>query len=452
MTAPARTAAYHALRAIAADRADLPAALAASRQRLADDRDRALAAEIVAGTLRWQRGLDHLVEFFARRPVRRLDLEITVILRLSLYQLLHLSRVPASAVVDDAVDLTRAARKPSASGFVNAVLRQTLRQRNRLPLPARPDMPGDRAAALAYLGITHSHPEWLVARWLDRHGFDATERWVQFNNESPSLTLRANTLRVLREEVARALAEDEIETEPTRYAPHGLTVVTGNPLRRPPEGLFFVQDEASQLVSLTVGAQPGERVLDLCAAPGGKTTAMAADMRDSGTIVACDVRDRRVELLEGTVHASGATRIQIVRVGVDGALPFSPEFDRVLVDAPCSGLGTIRRDPDIRWRRAEASLPALARDQLTLLARAAEVVTPGGRLVYATCSSEPEENEKVVDAFLEEHQAFRLVDLHREGDAAIRPFLDARGMMRTLPFEHGLEAFFAAALQRRTDD
>ncbi len=450
MTAPARTAAYHALRAIAAERADLPTALATSRQHLSDERDRALTAEIVTGTLRWQRSLDHLVEHVADRPVARLDREIMVILRLSLYQLLHLSRVPASAVVDDAVDLTRAARKLSASGFVNAVLRNTLRQRHRLPLPPRPENTADRAAALAYLGITHSHPEWLVARWLDRHGFDATERWVQFNNQAPPLTLRANTLRVLREEVARALAEDDIETEPTRHAPHGLTVVTGNPLRRPPEGLFFVQDEASQLVPEAVGAQPGERVLDLCASPGGKSTAMAADMRDAGTIVACDVRSRRIALLRDTVHASGANRIQVVRVAAADALPFSPAFDRVLVDAPCSGLGTIRRDPDIRWRRAETDLPALARDQVALLARAADVVTSRGRLVYATCSSEPEENEQVVEAFLAQRPDFTLLDLRRDGRDAIAPFLDAPGMMRTLPFRDGLEAFFAAALVRRT--
>src|SRR5919106_168350 len=232
MIAPARTAAYHALRAIAAQREDLPTALARSRTHLQDERDRSLAAEIVTGTLRWQRSLDHLVEHFAKRPVGRIDPEVTLILRLSLYQLLHLSRVPASAVVDDAVDLARAARKPSASGFVNAVLRNTLRQRHRLPLPARPNDAQDRAPALAYLGLTHSHPEWLVARWLDRYGFEATERWVQFNNHTPALTLRANTLRVLREEVARALAEDDIETEPTTHATHGLKEVTGNPLRR----------------------------------------------------------------------------------------------------------------------------------------------------------------------------------------------------------------------------
>jgi 16S rRNA (cytosine967-C5)-methyltransferase len=446
MIAPARSAAYQALRAVAEGRADLPTALARSRQHLRDERDRALAVEIVTGTTRWQRTLDHLIEHFAKRSAARVDPEILVILRLSLYQVLHLSRVPASAVVDDAVDLARAARKPSAAGFVNAVLRNTLRQRHRLPLPARPDDAQDRARALAYLGLTHSHPEWLIARWLHRYGFDATERWVQFNNQTPSLTVRANTLRVLREEVARVLADDDIETEPTAHAPHGLTVVAGNPLRRPPEGLFFVQDEASQLVPLAVDAKGGDRVLDLCASPGGKTTAMAGDMGDSGIIIASDVRNRRLALLTETIHASGATCVRIVRVGGEGALPFAPVFDRVLVDAPCSGLGTIRRDPDIRWRRSEADLASMARDQVALLSRAADVVAPGGRLVYATCSSEPEENEGVVDAFLQKHANFTLVDLRDGGPEVMTPFVDTRGMMRTLPFEHGLEAFFAAAL------
>jgi 16S rRNA (cytosine967-C5)-methyltransferase len=450
VTAPARTAAYHALRAIAGGRTDLPTALAQSRQHLTDERDRALAAEIVAGTLRWQRSLDHLIAHFARRPVGRLDREVVLVLRLSLYQLLHLTRVPASAAVDDAVDLTRAARKPSAAGFVNAVLRATLRQRPRLPLPPRPQ-PGewDPAAALDYLGITHSHPGWLVARWLERHGFDATERWVQFNNEAPPLTLRANTLRLLREEVARSLEDDDVETEPARHAPHGLVVTYGNPLRGSgPQGRFFVQDEASQLVPLVVGARPGEQVLDLCASPGGKTTAIAADMDDRGRIVACDVRPRRIALLAETVRDSGARSIEVRQVPAEGALPFTERFDRVLVDAPCSGLGTIRRDADIRWKRLESDLAALARDQLVLLTRAAEVVAPGGRLVYATCSSEPEENEQVVAAFLAAHPAFRPHDLRDGGHPALQPFLDARGQLRTLPFAHGLEAFFAAALVR----
>jgi 16S rRNA (cytosine967-C5)-methyltransferase len=448
MTAPARVVAYDALRAIAAGRVDLPAALARGRERLPDPRDRALAADIVTGALRWQRTLDFLVERFAERRVSTIDPEVLTILRLSLYQILHLDRVPASAVVDDAVELTRYARKTSAAGFTNAVLRALLRQRHRLPLPPRPGT-GDRGAALAYLSITHSHPEWLVARWLDRHGFDAAERWVQFNNEAPRLTLRANTLHADRDALAAALATDGVATEPTRHAPDGLVVVAGNPLTTPSAGAFVVQDEASQLVSLTVAAEPGERVLDLCASPGGKTLALAAGMRDTGVLAACDVRARRLRLLRETVRAGGAACVRLVHVPVAGALPFTACCDRVLVDAPCSGLGTIRRDPDLRWRRTDRDLEVFARDQLALLVRAAAVVRKGGRLVYATCSSEPEENEAVVDAFLARSDEFTPLDLRVDAVAVLAPLLDDRGRLHTLPFAHGLEAFFAAALVRR---
>ena len=449
MTAPARTAAFHALRAIDSESDDLTTALATSRAHLEDERDRGLAAEIVTGTLRWQRSLDHLATHFASRALGKIDRDVLTILRLSLYQLLHLDRVPASAVVDDAVNLARSARKVSATGFVNAVLRTTLRERHRLPLPPRPEDPSDSEAALAYLGITLSHPEWLVSRWLARYGFDACERWVRFNNGTPALTLRANRLSATRDDVAAALGEDAIETEPTRYAPDGLTVVSGNPLRREADGSYFVQDEASQLVPLMVGARPGERILDLCASPGGKTLAMAADMAGTGSIVACDVRQKRIDLLRQTVRLSGAVGVDVVHITPAGPLPFGGGFDRVLVDAPCSGLGTVRRDPDIRWRRREEQLAGLAGDQLALLRRAAEVVAGGGRLVYATCSSEPEENEAVVDAFLRERPDFTLLDARASAPAPLVPLLDPRGMLRTLPYEHGLEAFFAAALVRR---
>jgi 16S rRNA (cytosine967-C5)-methyltransferase len=449
MTAPARTAAYHALRAVTTEAQDLPVALAHSRRSLDDERDRALAAEIVTGTMRWLRSLDFLVEHFAKRRLAKIDREVLTILRLSVYQLLHLDRVPAAAVVDDAVDLTRAARKPSATGFVNAVLRSLLRQRSKLPLPARPNASGDRREQLAYLGVTHSHPDWLVSRWLDRHGFEASEMWVRFNNETPALTLRVNTLRATVDEARRTLVSDGVETEPTRYAPYGLVVRQGNPLRRPQDGLVVVQDEASQLVPLLVDARPGARVLDVCASPGGKTLGMAGAMRDQGLIVACDVRARRIDLLRAIIRASGARMVRVLRVDTAGPLPFAAVFDRVLVDAPCSGLGTIRRDPDIRWRRNEGDLPALAAGQIELLERAAATVRPGGRLVYATCSSEPEENEQVVEAFLARRVEFSIMDPRPELPDGVQPLIDDRGFFRTLPFRDGLEAFFAAALLKR---
>ena len=446
MTAPARTAAFRALVAIASNHRDLPTALVESRRQLGDERDRALAAAIVHGTLRWQRACDYLVGRVATRPLESLDHEVLVILRLSLYQIVHLDRVPSAAVVDDAVSLTRAAGKKSATGFVNAVLRSTLRQRHHLPLPARPDDPTDREAAMLYLGVACSHPDWLAARWLDRFGFERTEKWLHFNNEPAPLTLSVNRLRATRDEVRTALAAEGVESEHTSFARHGLRVVAGNPLRQGSREPFLVQDEASQLVPLAVDAQPGERVLDLCAAPGGKTVMMCNDMGDSGVLVACDVRARRMALLRDTIRQAGCQHVYAVHVPTEGPLPFSGDFDRVLIDAPCSGLGTVRRDPDIKWRRHESDLAGLADRQLALLRRAANALKLGGRLVYATCSSEPEENERVIDRFLSSESGFRLVDLRANGRAELAPVLDERGMLRTLPFEHRLEAFFAAAL------
>jgi 16S rRNA (cytosine967-C5)-methyltransferase len=447
MIAPARVAAFRTLREVTRGDAQPATVLAREHRALPDPRDRALATEIVTGTLRWQRALDAAIAGATDRRLDALDPDVRIILRLGLYQLLHLDRVPASAVVDDAVSLARSAGQTRATGFVNGVLRTLSRNRERLGLPPRPAADAPQQEALAYLGVTQSHPDWLVARWLERYGFDRAATWTEFNNATPSLTLRANRLVITRDALQRELLEeDALETLPCRYAPDALVVEAG---RLPdPRGRFTIQDEASQLVPLLLGARPGERVLDLCASPGGKATALAADMEGRGLVVACDARPRRMRLLATAVRDSRAPNIRLVQVGSRDDVPFAPLFDRVMVDAPCSGLGTVRRDPDIRWRRTEEQLAEFAAHQQTLVARAARAVAPGGRLVYATCSSEPEENEAVVDAFLAAHDGFRLADA-RELDARLAPVTDARGMLRTLPFAHGLEAFFAAAFVRR---
>ena len=447
MIAPARVAAFDILSAVSAGRADLPAAIARSRTSLDDDRDKALAAEIATGVERWRAALDHVIEAAASRRVGRLDTEIVTILRLSAYQLLHLTRVPAAAVVDDAVELARRAKKRSASGFVNAVLRSLSRKRTALPLPARPADTGAREAALDYLSITLSHPRWLVSRWYDRYGFAATERWLQFDNTHAKLTLRANRLKNTAADLAARLAVDDIQVSPGRFAPDALIVDHGQPLGIRDRGLFVVQDEASQLVSLLVNAPPGARALDCCASPGGKTTAIAAAMGDQGLMVACDVRGKRVKLLAQTVQDSGSHIVRIVQADAANPLPFSRTFDFVLLDAPCSGLGTLRRDPDIRWRRREEDLVVLAEAQRRMLDQAAACVAPGGRLVYATCSSEPEENEDVAETFLARDSAFALIDA-RTVPGVPESVVDARGYLRTLPHEHALEAFFGAVLER----
>ena len=461
MIAPARLAAYETLRAVNSRAADLPAALARARTPLRDERDRALAGEIATGTLRWQAAFDRVISEFSGRPLHRLDPEVVDILRLTMFQLLHLDRVPASAAVNDAVQLTRKAGKSSSASFVNAVLRRTSRERARLPLPPR--APGDRAAELDYLETTLAHPRWLIERWRERYGFEAAEAWCRFNNAPAPLTLRANRLRVTRDSLAGALHAAGIETSPTRFAPDGLVVRTGNPLSErgtatfsggPPENVavplshgFVVQDEASQLVAVVARARPGERVLDACAAPGGKTTAMAADMRDRGLIVASDVRPKRVRLLASAVRNAGAQCVRVVQANAAQALPFGEAFDLVLIDAPCSGLGTLRRDPDIKWRRSPDEFAALASLQLQILSCAAAVVRTGGRIVYSTCSSEPEENDEVVERFLAAHPGFRHSPLEFP---AAPELVGADGYFRTLPFRDGLEAFFAAAMARQS--
>jgi len=449
MIAPARVAAYQVLTAVSAGRADLPSAIARSRLRLTDERDRALVSDIATGVQRWRAALDHLIAHFAKRRIDRLDPEIVDILRLSVYQLIHLTRVPAAAVVDDAVNLTRKAGKKSGSGFVNAVLRAISRARGRLPLPPRPDSGADREAALAYLTVTLSHPRWLVERWLDRYGFDAVERWLQFDNQPAPLTLRANRLRITRDELATRLAGLGIDAAAGRFAPDALVLRAGQTTRGVDHSLYVVQDEASQLLPLLAGVNPGRRVLDACASPGGKTTALAAEMDARDVLIACDVRDARVDLLRRTVNASGASNVRLVQADLLAPLPFRAPFDTVLVDAPCSGLGTLRRDPDIRWRRGEDDLPALAAAQLVMLQRAAEVVAAGGRLVYATCSSEPEENEGVAAAFLATTPDFAAVDLRRGTPALPPSVIDGNGHLRTYPHVHGLEAFFGAAFVKR---
>lgn len=457
MIAAARLAAYDVLRAVSEGRADLPAALAGVRSRLPDERDRALAGEIATGTLRWQGALDAVIGAFAKRPAEKLDAEVLSVLRMTAFQLLHLDRIPASAAVNDAVDLTRKAGKTSASGLVNAVLRRISRERTRLPLPRRPPREPEkesekmRAEALAYLSTTLSHPEWLAARWLDRYGLEAAESWARFNNTPPALTLRANTLRISRDGLTDQLAALDVDVQPARFARDGLTVRSGNPLLTPlaSAGLFAVQDESSQLVAELTGATPGEAVLDACASPGGKTMSMAAAMQDRGLIVATDLRGRRVDLLRRTVEAAGTRSVRVVRADVSGVLPFAAAFDCVLVDAPCSGLGTIRRDPDIRWRRTPADFERLTATQSAMLGRAADVLLPGGRLIYATCSSEPEENEEVVARFLAVHPDF--APAPERIPSTLARFVTADGYFRTLPFRDQLEPFFAAMLVKTKD-
>jgi len=425
MIAPARQAAAAALRAIDGG-TDLPTALHRVRSALTDRRDQALLTELVSGTVRMRVALDYQIGLHCTRPLASLDPEVRRLLQLGAFQLLYLTRVPASAAVNDAVRLARTGEVASASGFINAVLRSLARAPRPLTWPDGP---------LAFrLATEYSHPEWLVARWLQRMGEETTRAWLAFNNTPPTVTLAANRTRGTRDELADRLRGEGITVTPTRHSPDGLHVnapgITDSAALQ--EGLCLIQDEGSQLVGYLGTVAEGARVLDLCAAPGGKTMTLAGRVGATGLVVACDVRPRRMRVLRDTVRRCQLDRVRLVQIPADGTLPFRDDaFDLVLVDAPCSGLGTLRRDPDIRWKIQPPDLVRLAAVQAGLLQRAAPLVAPGGQLVYATCSSEPDENEDVVNGFLATHPAFTLTAQHR-----------------TTPHEHQLEAFAGAVMTR----
>ena len=453
MTAPVRRAAHDVLRAVHTERADLASALERSRQSLNDSRDRALVGDIILGVCRWRGALDHIIGQLSSRPLSAVDAVVLDILRVAAYQLLHLDRVPRHAVVADAVALTREAGAASASGFVNAILRSLAEQRRPVSLPAPPaceaGTPVDRAAALDYLSVTLSHPRWLVERWLHREGWSAAAAWARFNNRAAPTTLRPNLAHGSRAELQVTLTAHGIRTTPTRLAPHGLVVTEGH-LTIPPveDGTLVVQEEAAQLVVELAAAliDPASEapLLDLCAAPGGKTIGLAAS-RGARLVVASDLRRRRMALLAETVRRHRMPDVALVRLDAEAPLPFGAVFGGILVDAPCSGLGIIRRDPDIRWRRNADQLAGFADRQLAMLTYAASVLRPDGWLVYATCSSEPEENDAVVRRFLEANPTF---SVSRPVSPTLAPLVNDDGFLRTLPYRDGVDAFFGAAFCR----
>jgi 16S rRNA (cytosine967-C5)-methyltransferase len=436
----ARYEALHILMRVERDRAFADIALehALERARL-DPRDAALCTEIVYGTLRWRRHLDWRLAPHLNRPLAKLDPWVRTLLRLTVYQLVFLDRVPRWAAVDEAVSAARLkSRVPGPAEFVNGVLRSFTRA------PAPPQLPADPAEAA---GVRWSFPDWMAARWITRYGPDEAERLMAALNERPPVSIRANTLRISREELAARLRDEELaETDPTALAPEGLTVRRGAVGRWAAfaSGWCSIQDEASMLIARLLDPQPGELVADACAAPGTKSTHMAQLMGNRGRIVAMDPHAARLRLLSQAATRLG---ISIIETHTGGVAAVSGRWknrcDRVLVDAPCSNLGVLRRNPDVKWKREESDLGRLAEKQQGILTVAAGLAKPGGRLVYATCSLEPEENDEVVRAFLDAHPDWRV---EAPADFPVAP--DAGGVIRCLPHVHGTDGFTAVRLVR----
>lgn len=442
-----RLAAARVLLTVERRESTLAAALDATRP-MVPSVDRALLHELTIGTLRWRGAIDAVIAAAARRSVRDLDPEVLAVLRPGVYQLRYLTRVPPHAVIDSAVRAIRSMRRTSAGPLVNAVLRSVVRRGPAIALPPRPSEPATQQAWERYLSVTLSHPLWLVRRWIARYGPEAAEAWCTFNNSTPDVTVRVTGDAGL-DGVEAGLAAAGIAVRRARYVDDALELPAGVLGRLPPEiaAQLRPQDEAAQLVARMAEARAGQRVLDLCASPGGKTLVLADDMGADGEagLVAADFRESRVALLRETM-ARSERRAAIVRLDARRPLPLQPAFDIVLIDAPCSGLGTLRREPDLKWSRTESDLPVMAATQADMLAMAADVVRPGGRLIYATCSSEPDENDEVVAAFLARDKRF---SRHKAPIARVpSELVSADGVLVTRPDRHGLEAFYAAVLDR----
>jgi 16S rRNA (cytosine967-C5)-methyltransferase len=440
--APARTVAARVLERVEADDAWADLALAAEVTRAAlPPRDVALATEIVYGTLRWQRYLDWMLAPHSRRPTARLDPRVRVALRMAAYQLVFLERVPVFAVVNDAVTLARG-RTPGLAQYTNAVLRSFARRGASEPEGSLPRDPVDALATRS------SFPTWLAARWLERYGVHDAEALMRALNARPPVTLRVNTLHLTREALAaRLAAESDVVTRPTPHAPEGLIAARGGEPGAWPafiDGACVAQDEASMLVARLLEPAPGETLADACAAPGTKTTHLAQLMENRGRILAIDPQPERLARVREAVKRLGISIVDtLAATAQETARTRAGTCDAVLVDAPCSNLGVLRRNPEVKWRRRPEDLPAVADRQRDILAAAATMVKPGGRLVYATCSLEPEENEAVLDAFLGAHPEFRI-----DPPAAFPVPLDSGGVLRLRPDRLDTDGFTAVRLRR----
>jgi 16S rRNA (cytosine967-C5)-methyltransferase len=441
--APARALAARVLERVEIDAAFADLTLDAETAREpVPARDVGLATELVYGTLRWQRYLDWILAPHSRRRLDTLDARVRVLLRMTAYQLVFLARVPAFAAVNDAVTLARAGTRGAAE-YTNAVLRAFAHRGPREREPAPPRDPIDALATRC------SFPTWLAARWVERYGEADATTLMRAMNERPPLCVRANTLRVSRDLLAARLrAEDDVAMRPTAWAPEGLVAerAAGAPgrWRAFVDGACVVQDEASMLVARLLEPHAGETVIDACAAPGTKTTHLAQLMEDRGRVIALDPQPTRLARVNEATARLGVTSVQTIESTVQELVgSYAPRADAVLVDAPCTNLGVLRRNPEVKWRRRPDDIAASASRQQQILTAAAALTKPGARLVYATCSPEPEENTAVIDAFLAAHPAWRL-----DPPTNFPLKLDADGYLRTRPDRHGADAFTAVRLRR----
>jgi len=451
---PARRAAFQILRRVEDEQAYASVLLAGADLDL-NWKDRALCRQLVLGPLRRQLWLDRTVEHFAARRIDSFDLAVVIALRLGLYQLRFLSRIPASAAINESVNLVKAARVKSAAGLVNAILRRATREPNYDPAAEVVD-------DIDKVSIQSSHPRWLIERWADQFGFAEATAIAHANNEPAEsffrLTTKAQSSAIIAE-----LGAAGVELAASAIAPDAWRLRdsvgcdeagrdAGAPQARMPallrkladDGLIYFQDEGSQLVAHLLDARDEMRVLDVCAAPGSKST-LIASLAPASEIVAGDLYEHRMRTMKQLAGRQAASKITFVIHDATKPLPFAPRsFDRVLVDAPCSGTGTLRHNPEIRWRLKPSDFPELTGKQKLILEKAGDAVRNGGLLLYSTCSLETEENEAIASDFLDRHNDFAPASLSARAD-----LITTIGAVRTWPHRDSADGFFAMAFRRK---
>jgi 16S rRNA (cytosine967-C5)-methyltransferase len=407
--------------------------------------ERAFLLELVQGVKRWELRLDYLLSQLSHLPWRKVHPLVRQILRLAAYQILFLDRIPAHAAVDEAASLARARRLPASHvGFINAILRRL----SRGDVPPLPELRDDPGAALS---SATAHPAWLVTRWLSRYGLEETQARLTANNQVAPLTVRVNTLKIDPPSLITRLDREGVKAVSCRFSQVGLNFesVAQPPASLPSyqEGMWLFQDEAAQLTTCLLPLAPGQRILEIGAGRGGKTTHLGERLMNQGCILAVDYHRQRLLSLRQNLKRWGVTAARPILADATHPLPVQPaSLDAVLLDAPCSALGIIRRHPEIKSRLNEADLATFPPRQRSMLNMAAPLIKPGGRLLYITCTTEPEENEDLVAGFLADHAEYNLVFEPDLLPLPARELLQPPGFFRTSPAQQNLDAFFAAVL------
>ena len=404
--------------------------------------ERSLATSLVYGVLRRRNTLDWQIEQFSKRPVKKMTVWIRNILRQGVYQLLYMEKIPQSAACNEAVKLARKKGHEGVSRFVNGIMRNIARNLSHLTWPE---------AKEEFISVYYSHPDWLVKHWAELFGWEKTEEICRADNAVPALSIRGNRLKITAEGLQERLAAEGVASRQSSLAKEGLLLEGSSSLSRLTsyqEGLFQVQDESSMLVGKVVAPKPGERILDCCSAPGGKTTHLAELMDNQGEIIANELQKSKLTLIDAACQRLGIDIVQTVNHdGRDLSQLYQDKMDRVLLDAPCSGLGILRRKPDARWRKSLSQVKELVELQSELLSSAASCVRPGGVLVYSTCSIEPEENIRQIRDFLKKHQDFYLSDLAPYLPAVLQSSIEDKGMLQLYP---GMtDGFFICRMERK---